>query len=46
MSDRHFEPVFADPPTESDILGHPTEGNGRHQKAALARLSYGGVPPS
>ncbi len=26
--DKHFERVFADPPSESDILGYPI-GNGR-----------------
>ncbi len=28
--DRRFERVFADPPTESDILGLPINGNGNH----------------
>ncbi|MDE0692584.1 MAG: hypothetical protein OXI55_10125 [Gammaproteobacteria bacterium] len=31
MSDnRHLERIFADPPTESDLLGHPIDGNGEH----------------
>lgn len=30
MSDRHFEQVFADLPSESDIVGHPIDSSGLH----------------
>lgn len=29
--DRHLERVLSDPPAESDILGHPIDGNGKHR---------------
>ena len=32
-TDRHLERVFADPPTESDILGHPIDSE-RDQRRA------------
>lgn len=39
MSDsRHFERVFADPPTESDILGHPIDGDGNRRARKVAGL--------
>lgn len=40
MSDenRHFERVFADPPTHSDILGHPIEGDGNHRRWKVAGI--------
>lgn len=35
---RHFERVFADPPTESDILGHPIDGGRNHRLLKVAGL--------
>ncbi len=40
MADNGLGRVFADPPTESDILGLPINGSGHHPLRTLAAVVF------